>query len=47
VIFFKGIPLIPPINDNITEQLRITLSTEFAIYETWTNATIIFRTKVA
>jgi hypothetical protein len=33
-IFFKGIPLIPPINDNVTEGLRITLLTEFAIYET-------------
>jgi hypothetical protein len=30
-IFFKGIPLIPPINDNITKRLRITLFTGFAI----------------
>ena len=41
VIFFKGIPLIPPINDNVTERLRITLFTGFAIYETRTNMTII------
>jgi hypothetical protein len=40
-IFFKGIPLIPPINDNITKRLRITLFTGFAIYETWTNTTVI------
>ena len=33
VIFFKGIPLIPPINDNVTERLQINLLTGFAIYE--------------
>jgi len=32
-IFFKGIPLIPPINDNVTERLQINLLTGFAIYE--------------
>jgi hypothetical protein len=37
--------LIPPINDNVTERLRITLFTGFAIYETWTNTSVIFRTK--
>jgi hypothetical protein len=31
-IFFKGIPLIPSINDNITERLWITFFTRFAIY---------------
>jgi hypothetical protein len=46
-IFFKGISLIPPINDNVTERLRITSLTGFAIYETWTYTTVIFRTKVA
>ena len=39
--------LIPPINDNVTERLRITSLTGFAIYETWTYTTVIFRTKVA
>jgi hypothetical protein len=34
-MFFKGIPLIPPINDNVTERLQTTLFTEFAIYETY------------
>jgi hypothetical protein len=33
--------------DNVTEQLWITMFTEFAFNETWTNTTIIFRTKVA
>jgi hypothetical protein len=31
----------------VLKRLRITLFTGFAIYETWTNTTVIFRIKVA